>query len=189
MSNLDKVISEYSDDMNAIQNFCDSLYRDNFDENFKEVRNLYTRMKSDVYPITDAELEYILTTFPMELFSVAERLNKLRLSCEVVKLKNKELVEKLRSDAMVYASEQGMNKTKTNEYVARVINKEMTEYEILHSAYSSVITRVENEQTFSKELIMGAKKVWDSRRNSELSNPVGMVVPEDLPTYSVGQES
>ena len=184
MSNLDKVISEYSDDMHTVQNFCDSIYRDNFEDNFKEVRSLYKRMKSNVHPITDAELEYILTTFPMELFSVAERLNRLRLNCEVVKLKNKETVEKLRSDAISFASEQNMNKTQANEYVSRVISKEMVEYEILHSAYTSVITRVENEQTFSKELIMGAKKVWDSRRNSELSNPVGMVVPENLPTYN-----
>jgi len=186
MSNLDKVISEYSDDMNSIQTFCDDMYITYFDDNFKEIRELYKRMKSKVHPITDDELEYILTTFPMELFSVAEKLNKLRLNCEVVKLKNKQTLEKIRNDAIADATAHGLNKTQTNEHVSHVVAEKMVEYEVLYASYNSIITRVENEQTFSKELIMGAKKVWDSRRNSELSNPVGMVVPEDLPTYSVG---
>lgn len=183
MADITKVINEYHDDMNSIQTFCDDMYTTYFEDNFKEIRELYKRMKSKVHPITDAELEYILTTFPMELFVVAENLNKLRLNCEVVKLKNKQTLEKIRNDAIADASDNGLNKTQTNEYVAHAIAEKMVEYEVLYSAYNSIITRVENEQTFSKELIMGAKKVWDSRRSSELSNPVGMVVPEDLPEY------
>ena len=76
-----------------------------------------------------------------------------------------------------------MNKTQTADYVNRKINTAMVEYEVLHAAYVSIVTRVENEQTFAKELIMGAKKVWDSRRSADNSNPVGLVVPE-LPEYN-----
>ena len=141
-------------------------------------------MKSDIHPITDEELEYILTTFPLELFVISEQLNKIRLNSEVVKLKNKETIEKLRNDAIAEATTQGLNKTQTNEYVSHVLNRSMVEYEVLLSAYNSIITRVENEQTFSKELIMGAKKVWDARRNTDLTNPVGEVVPE-LPEYDI----
>ena len=184
MGSVFKVIEEYSADINAVQEFCNSIYDDNFAENFLKIRELYDHMKSNTHPITDEELEYILTTLPLELFTISERLNKIRLNCEVVKLKNKQKIEELKKDASAEASNQGLNKSQTNEYVASIVSRNMAEYEILFSAYNSVITRVENEQTFSKELIMGAKKVWDSRRNSEHSNPVGLVVPEDIPEYS-----
>ena len=183
MDKLSEVIDKYSVDMDTIQKFSDDLYDENFAENFKEVRELYKRMKSKVHPITDEELEYILTVFPMELFSVAERLNKIRLNCEVVKLKNKETLEAIRSAAIIDANQLEMNKTQTADYVNRKINTAMVEYEVLHAAYVSIVTRVENEQTFAKELIMGAKKVWDSRRAADNSNPVGLVVPE-LPEYN-----
>jgi hypothetical protein len=183
MDKLSEVIDKYSVDMDAIQKFSDDIYDENFAENFEEVRELYKRMKSKVHPITDEELEYILTVFPMELFSVAERLNKIRLNCEVVKLKNKETLEAIRSAAIIDANQLEMNKTQTADYVNRKINTAMVEYEVLHAAYVSIVTRVENEQTFAKELIMGAKKVWDSRRSADNSNPVGLVVPE-LPEYT-----
>lgn len=183
MEGITKVIEEYSPDLDAIQEFCDDMYSQFFEENFAEIRELYKRMKSKVHPITDAELEYILTTFPMELFTVAEKLNKLRLNCEVVKLKNKQTLEWVRKNATEVAKNLGYNKSQTSEYVSHEISGHMVEYEVLYAAYSAIITRVENEQTFSKELIMGAKKIWDARRSSELSNPVGMVVPEDLPEY------
>ena len=122
--------------------------------------------------------------FPLELFTAAEKLNALRLNCEVVKLKNKQTLEKLRKDVTDAATQEGLNKTQTAERVAHAISEKMVEYEVLYTAYSSVITRVENEQTFSKELIMGAKKVWDSRRSAENSNPVKEVIP-DLPEYDI----
>ena len=178
MGSVYDVVNEYSEDIAAIQEFCDSIYNENFAPNFAKVRELYDRMKSNVHPITDEELEYILTTFPLELFVISERLNKIRLNCEVIKLKNKQKIESIKKEASEEASRQGLNKTQTNEYVSSAVNRTMVEYEVLFSAYGSVISRVENEQTFSKELIMGAKKIWDSRRTTDLSNPVGMVVPE-----------
>ena len=184
MGNISDVMSEYSEDMDAVQEFCDSIYNEHFASNFLKVRELYNRMKSEIHPITDDELEYILTTLPLELFIISEQLNKIRLNCEVVKLKNKQKTEEVRSEAINEANANGLNKTQTNEYVTHKVNKFLIEYDILHSAYSSVITRVENEQTFSKELIMGAKKVWDSRRSAETSNPVGLVI-SDLPEYNV----
>lgn len=184
MDSIKEVLTKYSEDIDAVQKFCDELYEENFSSNFQQVRELYKRMKSDIHPITDEELEYILTTFPLELFVTSERLNKIRLNCEVVKLKNKETIEEIRDKALAEATDQGLNKTQTNEYVSHAVSRNMVEYDVLFSAYSSVITRVENEQSFSKELIMGAKKIWDARRNTELSNPVGAVVPE-LPEYSI----
>ena len=184
MHSIGRVLKEYESDIYSVQTFCTDLYEEKFAENFKEVRELYKRMKSKVHPITDSELEYILTTFPMELFVVAESLNRIRLNCEVVKLKNKETLERIRREASDEATKLQLNKSQSNEFISHVIAEKMVEYEVLFSAYNSVITRVENELTFSKELIMGAKKIWDSRRSSENSNPVGMVVP-DLPEYKM----
>lgn len=181
MNSMQKVLEEYTDDMMSVNEYCDQLYEQYFAEHFSDVRELYSRMKSKVHPITDEELEYILTLFPMELFAVSEALNKLRLQAEVVKLKNKEKLEELRKQAKTESEQLELNKTETLEYINHRVSEQMVEYEVFLSAHSSCITRVENEQTFAKELIMGAKKIWDSRRNSENSNPVKEVT--DLPEY------
>ena len=182
MINISSVLSEYASDMSSVNKYCEDLYEQYFSQHFADVRDLYARMKSKVKPITDEELEYILTLFPMEMFAVSEALNKLRLQCEVVKLKNKEKLEILRKQAKTEAESLELNKTETIEYINHRVAEQMVEYEVFLSAHTSCITRVENEQTFAKELIMGAKKIWDSRRNAEASNPVKEVVP-DLPEY------
>ena len=176
------VIKEYKSDNDAIHKFCDDLYSTLFNTNFEAIRDMYKRMKSNMKPITDDELEYILTTFPLELFTVAENLNKLRLDREVVKLKNKEKLESIRKKVEEAAASLDVSKAEKQDWIHRQVTSEYVEYEIVLTAYDSVITRVENEQSFSRELIMGAKKIWDSRRSSESVNPVGPVVP-NLPEY------
>lgn len=185
MSDIQSVLTEYHNDSQAIHNFCNDLYSELFSDHFSEVRELYKRLRSKLHPITDDELEYILTVFPMELFAVAEKLNSLRLDHEVVKLKNREKLEQLRKEISESVSTLDITKTEKQDMISRAVSEKMVEYEILLSAYNSVITRVENEQSFSRELIMGAKKIWDSRRNSEQANPVSSVVTEpELPEYS-----
>lgn len=186
MKSIYDVAQEYREDADAVDEFCQHLYDEQFSQHFQEVRDLYKRMQSKLQPITDEELEYILTVFPLELFSVSEGLTKLRLDREVVKLKNKEKLEDLRKELM--KSEEFMKLTKTDrqEHLSHAISEQMTEYEILLTAYDSVIQRVEGEQSFSRELIMGSKKIWDSRRSSESSNPVGESAGTntDLPEYT-----
>lgn len=181
MPSLTNAIQEYSEDVEAVNSFCNGLYEDNFACYFSEVRKLFSRMKDKSHPVTDEELEYILTELPLELFAAAETLNKFRLNYEVVKLKNKEKVEQFRKEATLAVSEMYATKTERQEYVIHTVNEKIVEYEILLSVYASIVTRVENEQSFVRELIMGAKKVWDSRRSGEQSNPVGPVVPNRYP--------
>lgn len=52
----------------------------------------------------------------------------------------------------------------------------------LVSAYDSLYERVSRQITFSKELIMSCKKIWDARRNSD-QNPMPSVSETDLPEY------
>ena len=152
--------SEYQDDMSHMQAWCDMIYQQQFASYFSTMRDLYDKLKFST--ISDSELEWAITSFPLELFKVSEALNSVRLNHEMVKLKNKEKRSKVADKS------------------------DMLENDILLAAYSSIITRVENEISFSREFIMGAKKVWDARRRAEASNPIGEVVPQtqiDLPNY------
>lgn len=184
---LHDVVSEYSHDTSAVHTFCDNIYVTYFASHFTKIRELYSRLKSEVNPITDDELEYILITFPLELISISEKLNNLRLDREVVKLKNKEKLEYFRNRFIDEAHDLELNKSETQEFVSHSVVECMVEYEVLLTAYDSIITRVSNEQTFSKELIMGAKKVWDARRASEAVVPIAPIStsPAVVPVDSI----
>lgn len=158
------------DDVNAT---ADNLYRIHFEEYLSDVRDLHNRMQSKVQPITDKELEDVLTVLPLNLFTASEALNKLKLEQEVLKLQiKKQKVEVLKN----IPEKSSIPKT---DFVA----SEMADYEVLVAVYTSVISRAESEMSYCKELIMGCKKIWDGRRSTERSNPVSEVVTEDLPDY------
>ncbi len=156
---IKKVFNDtYKSDILPIQVYCDEIYKNNgFEKCFCNVDMLIGKMESNVTPISDSDLEWILIELPMKLFTASESLNELKLSLEVVKLKLKE--------------------AKTDK---AAISEDVTEYQILKIVHETLISRVENQITLSKELIMGAKKVWDSRRITEKSNPVKEI---DLPDY------
>ena len=177
-----KIITEsYVEDITAVESYIHNLYEEHFASHFARVREMYDRMKSKISPISDSELEYILTVLPMELFACAESINAIRLNKEVVKLKNKEMQAKFKKEyAEILAHTLEVNGSKMsatafNEEVKSRVAESMVEHELFLTIYDSLITRVENEMSFARELIMGAKKVWDSRRNSENSNPVSPV--------------
>ena len=168
----------YQEDLMGMQEWVDQMYTQSCGKCFDGVRKTFTRMEKTSTPITDSELEWVLTSLPMELFSISEKLNQLRLQSEFVKLKNRR--DKRQADEISRAIQ------KHEDVSSRIQNPEYDEIgaSLVSEALSSVIRRIENEISFSKELIMGAKKIWDSRRRAEGSNPVGEVVPgEDLPDY------
>ena len=76
----------------------------------------------------------------------------------------------------------GLSQTAVREFVSTRVDDEMRDDEIAVMVYSSLIDRIEGELSFSRELIMGSKKLWDARR-SNATNPVAPVVPE-LPEYT-----
>lgn len=137
----------------------EEIYNSWFSPYFSEAREMFSRLRDKDRPIADRELEWILTDLPMELFNVSESLSKLKLSKDVSKIRSKYLEEEYDVEAA----------------------------KISAAIYDSLIIRVEKEISFCKELIMGAKKLWDARRSTENSMPVGEVVdsPEvgDLPDY------
>jgi len=176
------VLQEYKDDIVGVSDFCDSKYNELFESHFKEVDTLYRKMQSSVYTISDSELEYILIMLPMELIAVAEKLSQLKLEQQVVKLKNKEKFEEFRNQLIEESTIRGLNKSHVQEFVSHGMNQLVVDYELVVSAYETIINRVTSSQMFAKELIMGAKKVWDSRRSAESGSPVKPIAT-DLPDY------
>lgn len=168
--------AEYIDDISA---WVDEQYNQHFKPCFDQVRKIHKDMQNGARTITDTELEWILTDLPMLLFSISEDLNKVRLESEVIKLRKKTVKAEMDKKAAEMVKNDELSKTDAKGWV----DTELADHDILLAAYNSLITRVESEISFSKELIMGCKKIWDSRRRTESSNPVGEVVPGQLPSY------
>lgn len=178
MMNIIEIIDKEYTEIESVKEWVNFKYDELFHDLFAKLREADKHMKSDVRPINDAELEWAITELPIDLFNAAEVLNQLRLDHEVIKLENK----KRRRDLSKQLDKSAINGPAKTEELAAM----MTEYEIVSSAYSTLITRVENELTYAKEFIMGCKKVWDSRRRAEQSNPITPTNTGDceLPDYT-----
>lgn len=181
---IESVLSSYESDMQSIEDWCNSLYDSKFAEYFKDIRNLYDVLASKHEQISDNTLEQILTDIPLALFTVSERLNTLRTNREICKLKMKEHEALTRSELFnTYSKDCGYSKSD----IPAMVRDSTINDQIVLVGLDGVINRVENEISFSRELIMSAKKIWDRRKNTENVNPVGPVVPDytysDLPDY------
>lgn len=165
MSDISRALDTLKEDFAAADKLVDEIYNRYFITYFQKEVEMHSRFRDAEVPITDLELSWIITALPLELFSAANALSQFKQHNEIVKLKIKQRSKNKNSDP------DGLDE----------------EYKLMSIIYSSVITRVEQEMSFSKELIMGAKKVWDARRNSE-NAPISEVIPApepELPEYRV----
>ena len=159
MSDISKALESLQEDFDAADNMVDDIYNKYFASYFKKELEMHARFWDADRLITDKELEWIITSLPMELFSVSYALAQFKQHNQLVKLKIKQ------------RKGQDVDDPTLDD-----------EYKLMSIIYASVISRVEQEITFSKELIMGAKKVWDARRKTEQANPISEVNKE-LPVY------
>lgn len=176
------VRENYQEYIEDIESWVDEQYDRFFISCFDKVNQIHSSMKSHTRQISDSELEWILTELPMELFSISENLNKIRLDAEVIKLRKKSIRRDVDGKFAIKAKDEKLTKSE----IKNLVDAEMVEHDILSSAYSSLIARVESEISFSRELIMGCKKIWDARRKTETSNPISEVVPntgDNMPSY------
>lgn len=162
MNKLNSTYSEYSEDVESITDWCNSKYNDLFAKYFKDQRNLAKRLSSDKRSITDSELEFILTDVPLNLFDVSEILATIESEYQAIKL----MISKKESDI-----------TKKLDYSTETAKRREAEIQciedhILLIAYDRLINQVNRELSYSRELIMSAKKLWDSRRRTDTINPV-----------------
>lgn len=165
MNDISRAVESLQADFDSADGLVEEIYQKYFAKYFDGEDTMYTKFQNADIVISDKELEWILITLPLNLKSVSSALAQFKQHNEIVKLKIKQ--------------RKGKDVDVDEELDA--------EYKLMAIIYAAVITRVESEISFSKELIMGAKKVWDARRNSEIA-PVGEVVPDEveLPDYTVG---
>ena len=169
---VSEIDCKYQDEFDDISSWSAARYNEMFSEYFGEMHQLYERLSSSIKPITDDELEVILSTIPLRLYAAAETLNSLKVRIEVIKLHIKQ--DKHDSLANSDATSQASRREEASFSVI--------EDELLLKVYSSLVERVEGEISASKELIMSAKKIWTSRREAEnISNAAKDVA---LPDYS-----
>ena len=173
MIDLNNIQEPIQDDINSVNNWIENIYNEQFAKYFLNQRKLYVRLKSIIKPITDEELESILTSVPLELFSVSEKLSELKTTQEVIKMKNKQKESEVK-DSLTKGSE-----TKKKE----AVDTAMLQNRLLVTAYSTLITRIENEMSFSRELVMSAKKIWDTRRATLIASPINPVDTTNNKTY------
>lgn len=162
MIDLQSIDNTMSDDIQSVNNWVDKIYQENFGDQFKGVRELFSRLQSDSHPITDDEINWVLTSLPLQLFTVSEALSKLKTKSDVIKMVNKQKKIQLVSES------EEPTITKRNEYA----DEQLLGNKLLANVYDNVVARVESEISFSRELIMSCKKLFDARRNTENVNPV-----------------
>ena len=174
--NLEKEWKAIKDDVDSAISFSDSIYEETFSHYFSKVHELYSKMKSKEDIIPDNDLEWILTSLPLELFSVSADLTRLKTTSEVLKAEAKKREYYLVGEYKA----RGMSATEAKE----IASIETEDVKLLISSYNSLFERVEKEVSFARELIMSAKKVWDSRRAFDAPMPVIKQQEEpDLPYY------
>lgn len=159
---IDLQNNKHSKDLSSAENYMDSVYNELFSGSFSRIFEMKRIFENDGVPISDANLEVILTDVPLILFDIAEALNKLKLRYEIIRLKVKQNKNKYES--------------KEDEF----------EDNLMVVIYKSLIDRVSSEISYSRELVMSAKKIWDRRRETE---NIHNVSPSTLPGYKESSQS
>lgn len=171
---LDKTQDKLFNAVGDVNAWCESEYESKFSEYFNGIPELYAKVQASQAKLTDEELEWILTSAPLQLISVSEELSKYKLNSECLKLYTK----KIECDVADASSKRTVTEKKDEAAKATL------DYKMLNSAYGVVIDRVENQINFTRELIMSAKKIWDSRVKTYNANPVSELDGEEpLKTY------
>lgn len=162
MASIAKAAETLKEDFEAADSLVEEIYDKYFSKYFEKEQDLYLRFRDTDKPITDKELEWIITSLPLDLYAASDALAQFKAHNEIIKLTIK--------------SRKKITKDKPEEID--------DEYQIMNVVYSAVINKIESKLTFSKELIMGAKKVWDARRKTEQA-PINEVNEPELPDYPI----
>ena len=165
---ISHAVDELKDDFSSADTLVDEIYNKCFARYFNRTKELEAAFQNKTTPITDAQLEDIIVGLPLDLIQVSTSLAQFKQHQEIVKLTIKQR-KKDKSDKLPWDADLD------------------TEYALMSIVYSAVILRVEGEISFSKELIMGAKKVWDARKRTETIVPI-KEQPVELPNYDVNLE-
>ena len=171
---IESAFESYREDIVAVDTWCSTIYDSEFAPLFIRQVNLLDRLNSKLRPITDAELEDIIINIPLELFEVSEKLASIQTQKKVIELALKKKI------AQTSAS---LHESLRDDEIRQTLDDVLMEDKVLLVAYDYIISRVEKQMSYSRELIMGAKKVWDARRRTECINPIKEQDVDALPDY------
>lgn len=157
-----EILENHKEDMEDVYSLSKEIYDREFSEKFNLQRELLKKLNDKTIPITDADLTSILFDLPLYLFELAEILNKYRLDLEVLKAN----IKHKKADIIKNSSEKTATAKNEEASIALIDDN------LLVSIYSSVITRVENEMSYTRELIMSSKKIYAAR---QITPPIGEV--------------
>ena len=162
MGDISRALAALKEDFESANNLVDEIYNKYFAKYFAKETELYDKFRAEDIAISDKDLEWILISLPLDIKMASSALAQFKQYNEIVKLK----IKSRKTEPV--PEDDGLDE----------------EFKLMSIIYTSVITRVEHDITFSKELIMGAKKVWDARRSSE-THPIGEMLPREpeLPDY------
>lgn len=174
LKSIQEVVDSHEGDFDEINNYVKELYRKQFKSQFDYIHTLADMMYDDYKPLSDEVLEQILTDVPLKLFDISECLSDVQARLQLLKLKIKNKKVEIKQ------SHKGSNMTQTE--ISDIVTQSTLEDEILVVVYNQLISLVDSEVSYTKELIMGAKKIWDRRRQADSSMPVG-IPTQDMPSY------
>ena len=89
MSDITRAVESLKEDFESADALVDQIYNRYFGPYFKEMNSNFLRFRDADVPITDKELEWIITSLPLKLFSVANALAQFKQHNEIVKLTTK----------------------------------------------------------------------------------------------------
>ena len=159
MDNFVEIVDNFSKDTLEAVEWMSNQYENNFGKWFSSIRRFHTSISNVKRPITDEELSDILMNVPLDMIECSESLNSVKLQRSLLKLSIKK------------------KKSSNEEY-------DPFEDEVILSILDCLISRVDKEMSFARELIMSAKKIWDGRRLTEGLNPTDATTSvDDLPDY------
>ncbi len=149
---LENIYSEAED----IDTFIDEIYQKNFKVQFQKIYELIDKFRNDSKKVSTEELEYLLMELPLDMFDVSSKI---------------EMVQGL-SEVAAYQAKTAKAQNNDDKYKLDVIAKRL----------DALVERIQRESSAARELVMSAKKLWDSRQAETKSNPIKEI--SNLPDYT-----
>lgn len=162
LTSLDKAQSKLFEMAGDTASWCNEQYDNLFSTYFKGIPKLYEKVTASNEKLTDDDLEFVLTSAPLSIIAASEQLSQYKLNNECLKL----YIKKMESEYITTCD------AKTVAEKREQASLYVMDYRLLSKAYEAVISRVDNEVNFTRELIMSAKKIWDARVKTYEASPV-----------------
>ena len=169
VSGMNKVEEYIPDSIYSTITECRKYYQSVYDTDiapyFNKLQEIQAQLSNN--KITDEQLEYVLSSLPLDLIDISEYLSRYQIELESLKLAIKSAEVDLRN-RLVSDSDVKYKETEIKEIVKAsfLVNRQIV------VCYETLIERINRQLSYCREFIMGCKKIWDRRRQSESTVPI-----------------